>query len=106
MLSQTFSGKYLIKYQYCNKLKRMEVFALVPSDIINYINGEIMFGLGAPEVAVLVVGAVVYGIFIPLNVKMARKRNMNIVAAIILTLFFTWFVTLVLFFVRRIDCKN
>ena len=53
-------------------------------------------GLGIIELSVLLVALFGYILPVYLNVKMARSRGQNVTMIVVLTLLFTWVVTIIL----------
>lgn len=62
-----------------------------------------MFGLGGAEVFILFV--ILGGFFLPfiINVSLAKSRGKSVILMLLLTLIFSWIVTLVLAFMPKVS---
>jgi len=62
-----------------------------------------MFGLGIPELFILLI--VFAGIFLPfiINAKLAKSRGKSMILMLLLTVIFSWIVTLILAFMPKIE---
>lgn len=71
--------------------------------IKNQLVGEIMFGLGGPEVLIVLI--VLVGIFLPfiINANLAKSRGKSVVLMLFLTFIFSWIVTLILAFMPKVQ---
>lgn len=61
-----------------------------------------MFGIGAPElISLLIVFIVIFLPFI-INAKLAKSRGKSVALILLLTLIFSWIVTLILAFMPKV----
>ncbi|MCF6267060.1 MAG: hypothetical protein L3J57_10995 [Desulfuromusa sp.] len=62
-----------------------------------------MFGLGGPEVLIVLI--VFVGFFLPfiINANLAKSRGKSVVLMLFLTLIFSWIVTLILAFMPKVQ---
>lgn len=68
-----------------------------------------MFGLGTPEVTVLLTFFLAIGFFVLpfiINYKLAQSRGKSVALMMVLTLIFSWIVTLVLAFLPTEQIKR
>ena len=65
-----------------------------------------MFGLDAPIVVVFL--AVILGFFLPfiINALLAKSRGKSVVLMLLLTIIFSWIVTLILAFMPKIETQE
>lgn len=66
-----------------------------------------MFGLGMPELIVIIVTFIVIfcGIILPfiINANLAKSRGKSVALMLFLTLIFSWIVTLILAFMPKVE---
>lgn len=62
-----------------------------------------MFGIGLPELLILLV--LLCGIFLPfiINANLAKSRGKSVALMLLLTLIFSWIVTLILAFMPKVE---
>jgi len=65
-----------------------------------------MFGIGLPELIVLLF--IFFVVILPfiINAKLAKSRGKSVALMILLTFFFSWIVTLILAFMPRVEVPN
>jgi hypothetical protein len=65
-----------------------------------------MFGIGLPELIILLF--IFFVVILPfiINARLAKSRGKSVALMILLTFFFSWIVTLILAFMPKVEIPN
>ena len=65
-----------------------------------------MFGIGLPELIILLIIFVIGILPFIINANLAKSRGKSVALMILLTFFFSWIVTLILAFMPKVETSN
>lgn len=62
-----------------------------------------MFGLGMPELTIVLVIFVVFFLPFIINANLAKSRGKSVILMLLLTIIFSWIITLILAFMSKVS---